>query len=302
MPPTRSCMSRGPTTLRCFVSALSIEFESDLRNIYSRSRTVDEVTREIAALRDKISERRDAYEKEYERTSQIIESRFDDKVRRVFKRLREDLPTGLADLDRDLANLVDGFLTAQAIPFRRFDEDGARDLRDSRCALPRNWAGKRSQPVMRRRLKDAEALNLLHPLVQAAITEAQGVAGGRSHQVAAAAHRFPWLPRSPGKKGFFAQCWSTTRLRASAELGGGGSRRRYPIDPVAGNRDPPLASDRSTGIQHRARTHNRSMMPWTKRCLSTSAAWNRARTNTSSALPASWSAMLRIKFSSPAAS
>jgi hypothetical protein len=36
------------------VSALSVEFESDLRSIYSRSRTIDEVTREIAALRDKI--------------------------------------------------------------------------------------------------------------------------------------------------------------------------------------------------------------------------------------------------------
>ena len=74
------------------VSALSIEFETDLRNIYSRSRTLDEVTREIAALRDKISERRDAYEKEYDRTSQIIESRFDENVRKVFKSLREDLP------------------------------------------------------------------------------------------------------------------------------------------------------------------------------------------------------------------
>ena len=74
------------------VSALSVEFESDLRSIYSRSRTLDEVTREIAALRDKISERREAFEKEYERTSQIIESRFDENVRRVFKRLREDLP------------------------------------------------------------------------------------------------------------------------------------------------------------------------------------------------------------------
>src|SRR2546427_9611897 len=74
------------------VSALSVELESDLRSIYSRSRTLDEVTREIAALRDKISERREAFEKEYERTSQIIESRFDENVRRVFKRLREDVP------------------------------------------------------------------------------------------------------------------------------------------------------------------------------------------------------------------
>ena len=78
------------------VSALSLEFETDLRNIYSRSRTLDEVTREIAALRDKIGERRDAYEKEYDRTSQIIESRFDEDVRRVFKSLREELPQGLA--------------------------------------------------------------------------------------------------------------------------------------------------------------------------------------------------------------
>src|SRR6267143_2758335 len=92
------------------VSALSVELENDLRNIYSRARTIDEVTRELAALRDKISERREAFEKEYERTSQIIESRFDENVRRVFRRLREDLPASLADLDRDVAELVDGYL------------------------------------------------------------------------------------------------------------------------------------------------------------------------------------------------
>ena len=77
------------------VSALSLEFETDLRGIYSRSRTLDEVTREIAALRDKIGVRRDAFEKEHDRTSQIIESRFDEDVRGVFKRLREELPKGL---------------------------------------------------------------------------------------------------------------------------------------------------------------------------------------------------------------
>lgn len=77
------------------VSALLVESESDLRNIYSRSRSLDEVTREIAALRDKIEERRIVYEREYQRTSQIIESRFDERVRKVFKSLREELPQGL---------------------------------------------------------------------------------------------------------------------------------------------------------------------------------------------------------------
>src|SRR4029453_16831228 len=94
------------------VSALSVEFESDLRNIYSRSRTLDEVTREIAALRDKIEGRRDAYEKEYERTSQIIKSPFDVDVSRVFKRLRDELPEGLVQLDSDISDLVDGYLRA----------------------------------------------------------------------------------------------------------------------------------------------------------------------------------------------
>src|SRR2546426_8591543 len=106
------------------VSALSLEFKKDLENIYSRSRTLDEVTREIAALRDKIAVRRGAYEKEYERTSRIIESGFDESVRRVFRSLREHLPRGLVELDRDVANLVDGYLAARGVAYRRFEQDG----------------------------------------------------------------------------------------------------------------------------------------------------------------------------------
>ena len=83
------------------------------------------MTREIAALRDKIAARRDAYEREYERTSQIIESRFDQDVRRVFKRLRDELPAGLVQLDRDLADLVDGLpRVARPGKYRRSEKDG----------------------------------------------------------------------------------------------------------------------------------------------------------------------------------
>ena len=164
------------------VSALSVEFESDLRSIYSRSRTLDEVTREIAALRDKISERRDAYEKEYERTSQIIESRFDENVRKVFKRLREDLPDSLADLDRDIAELVDGYLTACAVAYRRSDEAGrvVFDLAPG-AALPVEVGdGRRFATGDARGLTDAESLNLVHPLVRAAIAHARTWSGGGS--------------------------------------------------------------------------------------------------------------------------
>jgi hypothetical protein len=161
------------------VSALSVEFESDLRSIYSRSRTLDEVTREIAALRDKISERRDAYGKEYERTSQIIESRFDENVRKVFKRLREDLPDSLADFDRDLADLVDGYLTTCAVAYHRSDKAGRVVFDVAPGALPVEIGdGRRFATGDARGLTDAESLNLVHPLVRAAIAKARAWSGG----------------------------------------------------------------------------------------------------------------------------
>src|SRR5205814_2376144 len=110
-------------------SAVSLEFENDLRNIYSRSRTLDEVTREIAALKDKIEGRRAAYEREYERTSQIIESRFDEDVRRVFRRFHEELPKGLLQLDHEISDLVEGYLRSHNIRHSRTGTDG-RVLRE----------------------------------------------------------------------------------------------------------------------------------------------------------------------------
>ncbi len=167
-------------TPELLVSALSVEFESDLRSIYSRSRTLDEVTREIAALREKVSERRDAFEREYERTSQIIESRFDENVRRVFKRLQEELPKSLADFDSDLADLVEGYLTSCGVKHRRSDETGrvVFDVEPA-VALPMEVGGARRFATGDARiLTDAESLNLVHPLVRAAIAHARTWSGG----------------------------------------------------------------------------------------------------------------------------
>jgi hypothetical protein len=185
------------------VSALSVEFENDLRSIYSRSRTIDEVTREIAALRDKISGRREAFEKEYERTSQIIESRFDESVRKVFKRLREDLSGSLADLDRDLADLVDGYLKTRAVKFQRSNEAG-RVVFDiaSGAELPVEIGdGQRFATGDARSLTDAESLNLVHPLVRAAIEQARTWSGGGSLTLQLAPGSPPELAALAGKTG-----------------------------------------------------------------------------------------------------
>ncbi len=162
------------------VSALSLEFETDLRNIYSRSRTLDEVTREITALRDRIAMRRDAYEKEYQRTSQLIESRFDEDVRRVFKRLRDELPQGLVQLDRDLADLVEGYLTSRAIDHRRAEANGRVifDLAPGAEVPGAIGNARRFATGDARGLNDAEALNLAHPLVRAALADARAWTGG----------------------------------------------------------------------------------------------------------------------------
>ncbi len=184
------------------VSALSVELESDLRSIYSRSRTVEEITRDIAALRDKIMERREAYEREYRRTSQIIESRFDEEVRRVFRRLRDELPEALVQLDGDLAAVVEGYLVASGAEYRR-SEDGPRAVFEivSEKGLPAELGhSRRFATGDARGLTDAEALNLAHPLVQAAIAEARTWSGG-SVALRLPPHAPPDLAALMGKTG-----------------------------------------------------------------------------------------------------
>jgi adenine-specific DNA-methyltransferase len=221
-------------TPELLVSALSVEFESDLRGIYSRSRTLDEVTREIAALRDKISERREAFEKEYERTSQIIESRFDENVRRVFKRLREDLPRSLADLDRDIADLVDGYLTACAVEYRRFDEAGrvVFELAPGSALPVEVGDGRRFATGDARVLAEAEALNLVHPLVHAAIAHARTWSGGDSVKLQLPPDSSSEVTALTGKVGLLCVVLvdylgfePVQRLVAAAVVGG------TPIDP-----------------------------------------------------------------------
>ena len=221
-------------TPELLVSALSVEFESDLRSIYSRSRTLDEVTREIAALRDKISERREAFEKEYERTSQIIESRFDENVRRVFKRLREDLPRSLADLDRDIAELVGGYLTARRVAFRRTDEAGrvVFDVLPDATLPVEVGDGRRFATGDARALTEAEPLNLVHPLVRSAIAHARTWSGDDSIKLQLSPSSSPELAVLAGKVGLlcvalvdYAGFEPVQRLVAAAVVGG------TPIDP-----------------------------------------------------------------------
>ena len=84
------------------VGVLGADFEAELRRIYERARTLDDVTAELRALRDKVAEERKRFEATHARTAGLIEKRFDERVQRAFRSHKEALPAALAELDRDL--------------------------------------------------------------------------------------------------------------------------------------------------------------------------------------------------------
>ena len=113
-------------------------------------------------MRDKIVGRREAYEREYRRTSQIIESRFDDDVRKVFRHLRDELPAGLLQLDRDIADLVEGYLQSHDVGFVRSEADG-RILFDVENSVPAA-VGEAVNDERRFATGDARGLGQAQPL------------------------------------------------------------------------------------------------------------------------------------------
>ena len=64
------------------VSVLGGDFEAELRRIYDRARTLDEVTAELRALRDKVAEERKRFEEAHARTADLIEKRLDEGIQR----------------------------------------------------------------------------------------------------------------------------------------------------------------------------------------------------------------------------
>ena len=98
----------------------------------------------------------------------------------MFKSLREELPRGLTALDRDIADLVDGYLTSRGVDYRRSENAGRAVFEVATgTAMPAEIGeGRRFATGDARSLTDAEALNLVHPLVRAAIADAREWQGG----------------------------------------------------------------------------------------------------------------------------
>lgn len=187
-----------PETL---VGAMATEFESQLRRIYEQARTLDQITEELRALRENMDSERGKFEDEIARTQNLIESRFDDEVRQKFRRIQEELPATLAELDRDADRLLTSYLAAAGIPFERAEEAGLVrfEIAASR-RLPAELAEGLTVAVGHTaELGDADPLYLGHPLLKAAVAEARAATDQRFYVEwrGVGGHEFlkPWQDR-----------------------------------------------------------------------------------------------------------
>ena len=162
-------------TPEMLVSALGSDFETRLRRIYERARTFDDIEAELRQLRDSLENRRKVFEEAYRRSAHLIQSHLDESVQQVFRRIQEELPKELAEFDRDLEQVLLSYLDSIGIAYRRDPGDGYTDLRIAASGeLPDGLQEGVTVTIgYREKPKDADPIHLGHPLIKAALKEAQ---------------------------------------------------------------------------------------------------------------------------------
>ena len=162
------------------VSALGPDFETEVRRIWDRARSAQEVEDELRRLRDTLEERRQELERVRGRTIGLIETSLDESVRDVFRRIQSDLPATLAALDVELERVLTTWLDAAAVPWGAAERDGRRVFHiGASPRLPAGAAGGLTVALgPARDLADIESLHLAHPLIEAAVAEARAGRGG----------------------------------------------------------------------------------------------------------------------------
>ena len=152
-------------------SALGTDLETNLSRIWERARTRQDVEVDLRELRDKVGEARQRFDDEQDRTANLIESYFDDEVRKVFLKRREELPRALKALDEDLERLVVNYLDFIGVPHQ------LQTVEDRLLVIPPNakmpGALARGLTVAVGASARHDSLHLSHPMVMAAIASAR---------------------------------------------------------------------------------------------------------------------------------
>ena len=161
-------------------SALGPDFETEVRRIWDRARSAQEVEVELRRLRDALEERRQELERVRGRTMGLIEKSLDESVRDVFRRIQSDLPATLAELDGELERVLTAWLDAAGVPWGAAEGAGRRvfHIGASRRLPASAGAGLTVALGPARDLADIESLHLAHPLIEAAVAEARRAGAG----------------------------------------------------------------------------------------------------------------------------
>ena len=161
-------------------SALGPDFEAEVRRIWDRARSVQEVEDELRRLRDTLEERRQELEQVRGRTMGLIEESLDESVREVFCRIQSDLPATLAELDEELERVLTAYLNAAGVAWGASERNGRRVFHiGASRRLPRHTAAGVTVALgSARDLADIESLHLAHPLIEAAVAEARRAGAG----------------------------------------------------------------------------------------------------------------------------
>ena len=162
-------------------SALGPDFQAQVRRIWERARTIDDVEAELRQLRDTLEERRRDLDRTHERTVGLIEQRLDASVRQVFDRIQEELEPALAELDGELKTVLCAYLDAQGISWGESERAGRPLIHfGASSRLPELFAEGGSVVLGGALgLAGADPLHVGHPLVQAAVASAREDCAGQ---------------------------------------------------------------------------------------------------------------------------
>ena len=154
--------------------AFAAEFESKLRRIYERARTQKEIEAELLRLRESIAEDRSRFEETHKRTAGLIQSRLDEQVRKVFRRIQDELPAELAAFDEHVERVALGYLDAVGAKFDRVVGPAGTRIVVHPCErLPDEFRAGFIAQVGDLAGADVERLHVGHPLLRAALAEAR---------------------------------------------------------------------------------------------------------------------------------
>ncbi len=154
------------------VASLGAEFEQELRRIYERSRTLEEVTAALRKLREQVDESRRRFEDMHDRTAGLIEEHLEAGLQSIFRSRKRSLPAALAELDHDLLTLAESYLAALDVGHRReTSDDGSLLIVEPSPSLPAELAQGSVAAVGSSAAHTS--LHLGHPLIKAAVEEAR---------------------------------------------------------------------------------------------------------------------------------